>query len=204
MGEEVMARIFEPFFTTKGVGKGTGLGLSSVYGIVKQSGGGIEVESAPGQGATFRVYLPLARPEDMAAGSGRKAAADGNPGSEIVLLVEDEETVRKFVHRTLSTRGYSLVEAKDGSSALAVGGNLPRIDLLLTDVVMPNLNGVKLAERLKRTHPEMRVIFMSGYPDNNELAPEGFDARSVMFIQKPFGPGALLQALADFSAAKAG
>jgi PAS domain S-box-containing protein len=201
MSEEVMAKIFEPFFTTKGVGKGTGLGLSSVYGIVKQSGGSIEVESAPGQGSAFRVYLPLARPEDMAAASGRKSAAEGLPGSEVVLLVEDEETVRKFVHRTLSTRGYSLVEAKDGAAALSLGEKLPRIDLLLTDVVMPNLNGVALAERLKRTHPDMRVIFMSGYPDN-ELAPQGFDARSMMFIQKPFGPGALLQALTDFTAAK--
>ncbi|MDB5047117.1 MAG: Blue-light-activated protein [Fibrobacteres bacterium] len=187
MTADIKGRIFEPFFTTKEVGKGTGLGLSSVYGIIKQSGGLISVESEPGRGSEFKIYLPIV---ERIHESG---SADGGAGNrvpkhrtETILLVEDEETVRKFILRTLSAQGYTVLEAKDGAEGLILGERCQSIDLLLTDVVMPNMNGAAMAERLKLVHPDMRILFMSGYTDNIFL-PGGILDPGAKFLQKPFG-----------------
>ena len=187
MTPDVKARIFEPFFTTKDVGKGTGLGLSSAYGIIKQSGGSITVESEPETGSVFRIYLPIVEREAHRETDGSDPAG-GSPASrsETILLVEDEDTVRKFILRTLSSQGYSILEAKDGPAALALAEESRSIDLLLTDVVMPNMNGATLAERLKLMHPEARILFMSGYTDNIFL-PGGLLDPGAKFLQKPFG-----------------
>jgi two-component system, cell cycle sensor histidine kinase and response regulator CckA len=187
MPPEVKARIFEPFFTTKEVGKGTGLGLSSVYGIIKQSGGIISADSEPGKGSVFKIYLPIVEP---GAHSGSKdpnrREGEVERNSETILLVEDEETVRKFILRTLTSQGYTVLEAKDGVSAIALGDKCRNIDLLLTDVVMPHMNGAVLAERLKAMHPDIRTLFMSGYTDNIFL-PGGIIDPAAKFLQKPFG-----------------
>ncbi|HKP95238.1 MAG TPA: PAS domain S-box protein [Fibrobacteria bacterium] len=187
MSSEVKARIFEPFFTTKEVGKGTGLGLSSAYGIIKQSGGLIAVDSEPDKGSVFKIYLPIVERsgDPESAGPGDATAAKGLR-DETILLVEDEETVRKFIMRTLSAQGYTVLEAKDGSAALTLGEKCRNVDLLLTDVVMPNMNGATLSERLKALHPDIRILFMSGYTDNIFL-PGGLIDPAAKFLQKPFG-----------------
>ncbi|HLP41631.1 MAG TPA: ATP-binding protein, partial [Fibrobacteria bacterium] len=194
IGQEDLARIFDPFFTTKEVGKGTGLGLSSVYGIVKQSGGSITVESAPGKGSSFRVFLPAAALEEKAVSSPPVSPYAAIQHLESILVVEDEETVRRFVQRTLEARGYSVRIANNGAEALAMGRRDGSIDLLLTDIVMPGLNGSLVAERLKALHPRMRVLYMSGYPDS-VLRPDGLQERAICFLQKPFGQDGLLHAV---------
>ena len=203
MTPEVKARIFEPFFTTKEVGRGTGLGLSSVYGIIRQSGGFVHVDSEPGKGSAFLIYLPIAAERSGAAGADTGAAAQtAGRHHETILLVEDEETVRKFIQRTLLAQGYEVLEAKDGEVALRIGESHPKIDLLLTDVVMPNLNGTMLAERLKLIHPGMGTLFMSGYTDTVFLPGGILDAGS-RFLQKPFGQADLLQKVKDLLDARA-
>jgi PAS domain S-box-containing protein len=187
MTDEVKARLFEPFFTTKEVGKGTGLGLSVVFGIVKANGGHIEVESQPGRGSTFRVYVPQvmesARPEVAAAGPGLPT-----PGSETILLVEDEEVVRNLTRTVLQRSGYRVLEASDGLEALQLSDrHTGPIHLLVTDVVMPHMNGRDLAQQVTRRRPATKVLYMSGYTGPaNELP--GADAA---FIPKPFAPDAL-------------
>jgi PAS domain S-box-containing protein len=185
MDQETQARIFEPFFTTKPPGRGTGLGLSTVYGIVEQSGGRIGFQSAPSAGTSFVIYLP------EQAGSGltndRSQAAPALPsGTETVLLVEDEETVRTMVRKILATAGYTVLEARHGSDGLLVsreyGG---RIDLVLTDVVMPEMNGLRLAELIRAERPDARVIFMSGYT-RDEVDRRGLTEPGVVFVHKPF------------------
>jgi CheY-like chemotaxis protein len=203
MSPDVKARIFEPFFTTKEVGKGTGLGLSSVYGIIRQSGGFVTVDSEPGQGSVFRVHLPIAEHE-AGPGAGKMQPGKRAEGAfdETILLVEDEETVRKFIHRTLTSHGYTVLESKDGASALTLGGKCRRIDLLLTDVVMPNMNGAVLAERLKALHPGMGILFMSGYTDNVFL-PGGLLEPGAKFLQKPFAQADLLQKVKELLESRA-
>lgn len=169
MTEDVRSRIFEPFFTTKASGKGIGLGLAVVYGIVTQAGGHITVRSAPGQGCTFQIYLPRAEevrgPEAPVNGVG--AVADGPSGGETVLLVEDEDGVRAIARRVLERQGYVVLEAPDGEDALEVARcHARRIDLLVTDLVMPVLGGSELAKRLTPLWPRMKVLFMSGYTDD--------------------------------------
>ncbi|MDB5106534.1 MAG: Histidine kinase [Fibrobacteres bacterium] len=186
MPPDVKARIFEPFYTTKEIGKGTGLGLSSVYGIIKQSGGIINVESEPGIGSVFKIYLPIVEQDADRAAKAPRPEGTGDIRRETILLVEDEETVRKFILRTLSSQGYTVLEAKDGATALALGGKCRSIDLLLTDVVMPNMNGAVLAEKLKAMHADIRILFMSGYTDNIFL-PGGVIDPASKFLQKPFG-----------------
>ncbi|MEW6542920.1 MAG: PAS domain S-box protein [Nitrospirota bacterium] len=187
MDAETQARIFEPFFTTKEQGKGTGLGLASVYGIVKQSGGAISVQSAPGQGATFAVYLPrvLEKPPRH-----EPSEPVGEPAtcSETILLVEDEDAVRTLIRETLNRAGYRVLEARDGSEALALGTRHEGpIHLLLTDVVMPRLNGRELADRLTQARPELKVLFMTGYTDDAVIEREG-PGWSAHMIRKPFFP----------------
>ncbi len=183
-------RIFEPFFTTKEQGKGTGLGLAMVYGFLKQSGGHVEVYSEPGYGTTFKIYLPSAAGAVQAAGRTR-AAPKAPRGSETILLVEDDEPVRKLSKRVLESCGYDVLEARDGIDALRVAEEQSgQIHILVTDMVMPRLGGHDLIKRLTRARPEMKVILTSGYTDSVALREQGPDF-SVAFLQKPFSPDQL-------------
>jgi PAS domain S-box-containing protein len=192
MDEDTQARIFDPFFTTKEKGKGTGLGLSTVYGIVKQSGGNIWVYSELGHGTTFKVYLP-----ELAAGSQKtEAVAVESPipgGSETILLVEDEDVVRGLARKILEHAGYNVLEASRGEEAIRLClERAEPIDLLLTDVVMPETSGKEVADRLTKLFPGLRVLFMSGYTDE-AIVHHGVLDSNVEFIQKPFTPGALVR-----------
>jgi PAS domain S-box-containing protein len=183
-------RIFEPFFTTKERGKGTGLGLSTVYGIIKQSGGDIWVYSEPGKGTTFKIYLPVAvEPEGSSV---QEAPVEGPPrGRETILLVEDEPSVRRLVHAILSQQGYRVLEAADPGSALRMcEENEGQIDMLLTDVVMPQMNGRELARQVAGIRPGLKILFVSGYTDT-VIAQHGVSALDGAFLQKPFTPESL-------------
>lgn len=192
MTPEVQARIFEPFFTTKDVGKGTGLGLATVFGIVRQSNGCIHVYSEPGLGTTFKIYLPAVdEPAARAYEAPAEAAAAG--GTETILLVEDDEGVRGLTLRALEMRGYKVLTAADGSQALRVLDTYPQtIDLILTDVVMPNISGPELIRQSRDRFPGMKALFMSGYTDDAVVRHGLLDA-SVAFIQKPYRPRMLAQ-----------
>ena len=190
MDEAIRARIFEPFFTTKGPGKGTGLGLATVYGIVKQSGGFIWVYSEPGKGATFKIYLPL---HEGAATTGPEEPAKplAVHGTETVLLVEDSEAVRLVVRKTLEQLGYEVLEAPSASAAVTLAAELDRpLPLLLTDVVMPEMSGRVLAEKLATLQPQAKVLYMSGYTDD-AIIRHGVLRAKTPFLQKPFTPLAL-------------
>jgi PAS domain S-box-containing protein len=196
MNAELQARLFEPFFTTKELGKGTGLGLSTTYGIVKQSGGSIWVYSEPGQGTTFKIYLP--RCEDPLDRREVPPPAPGPPsGTERVLLVEDEPEVRRLVERLLKMHGYAVVAAPGPAEALAAarGGDEP-IDVLVTDVVMPGMNGRELARALSTRLPGLRVLYMSGYTDA-AITQHGILEPGTAFLSKPFTPDALARKLRE-------
>jgi two-component system, cell cycle sensor histidine kinase and response regulator CckA len=190
MDETTQEHIFEPFFTTKEQGKGTGLGLSTAFGIVEQSGGTMAVESKPGMGATFRVYLPrTTEPVRSAIGSPRTAKVRGD---ETILLVEDDEQVRRVVHRILERGGYRVLPAASGAEAVRVLEQHPgAVDLLLTDVVMPEMSGRELAERLVKTRPGLRVLYMSGYNDETILHHRVL-TQGIALLEKPVAPEALL------------
>ena len=183
------SRIFEPFFTTKAQGKGTGLGLSMVYGIVEQSGGSIELESTPGNGTTFTVFLP--RLEEGAGAPGAETAAPISVrGTETVLLAEDEPAVRAVAREALEDHGYRVIEAANGVEALAVArGHIGPLHLLITDMVMPQMGGRELAQRLLAVRPTMRVLFMSGYTDDAHVR-QGVSEATSSFLHKPFAIGA--------------
>ena len=185
MDRETQSRIFEPFFTTKEKGKGTGLGLSTVYGIVKQGGGYIFAQSEPGCGTTFRIYLPrVADPADSPRVDKHAQAAAG--GSETVLLVEDEESVRELVRETLKTRGYRVIEASDGIAGMRVSEEYQgNIEILITDVVMPGMSGRELAKRVAAARPNIRVLYLSGYTED-AIIHEGALEPGTGFLQKPF------------------
>jgi len=188
MDAEVRKHIFEPFFTTKELGRGTGLGLATVYGIVKQSGGHIEVDTAPGQGTTFRIFLPAVEPPRPAPVPSLDAVVGG---SETVLLVEDEAALRSLAQEILRDQGYKVIAAGSGAEALElVRSYKAPIDLLVTDVVMPGMDGRELADRLGPVHPETRCLFMSGYTDD-AVVRRGVREEGMPFLQKPFTIDAL-------------
>ena len=202
MSEEIKARIFEPFFTTKPAGRGTGLGLSTVYGIVKQSGGNIWLYSEPGKGTTFKIYLPAieALPEDI----GKTAPAEAaRRGKGTVLLVEDDEQLRRLTHRALAAQGYEVLEADRGRAALDLARrHQGTIDLLLTDVVMPDTNGRKLADTLRAARPGLQVLYMSGYPDR-AIVNNGMLEPDDAYIAKPFTTEAITRKVRELLEGKA-
>jgi PAS domain S-box-containing protein len=195
MDEATRSHVFEPFFTTKEPGKGTGMGLATVYGIVKQSGGFIYVYSEPGQGTTFRIYLPRVAEERPAAVAETPAARPSSSGTETILLVEDEPAVRSFARRTLEEQGYIVLEAASGADALAIIASDARpIALLVTDVVMPGLQGHQLAAQLTAGQPELRTLYLSGFTENSVIH-HGVADSGVAFLAKPFSADALGKAV---------
>jgi PAS domain S-box-containing protein len=184
MDKETQSRIFEPFFTTKEKGKGTGLGLSTVYGIVKQTGGYVMVQSEEGRGTTFHIYLP--RVEGTAEKHTPPVAPTALGGTETVLLVEDEESVRQLVRETLAAKGYRVIEAQNGESGVAAAArHNGKIDLVITDVVMPGMGGRELVKQLAQTRPETKVLYLSGYTED-AIVSEGTIESGAAFLQKPF------------------
>jgi two-component system cell cycle sensor histidine kinase/response regulator CckA len=190
IAKENLGRIFEPFFSTKEVGSGTGLGLSTVYGIVKQTGGFIFVESAEGSGAVFQIFLPRHQPIEAALANRTESAEAPSvrdlTGAGTVLLVEDEAPVRIFGARALRNKGYTVLEATSGEAALELLAQTSEpIDLLITDVVMPKMDGPGLVREVRETHPEMKVIFISGYTEDSFREHLGADS-NIHFLPKPF------------------
>ncbi len=186
MDEETLSRVFEPFFTTREKGKGSGLGMSTVYGIVKQSGGHITAHSELGMGSTFTIYLPALTIRKTLNGSDQQDSDPTAPGGETILLVEDEESVRNFVERLLRDYGYRVMAAKDGIEAIKQCKEYAgHIDLLLTDVVMPKINGAELYRQVIQKRPEIKVLYMSGYTDDAILH-HGVLLPDTRFIPKPF------------------
>jgi CheY-like chemotaxis protein len=191
MSREVKEKLFEPFFTTKEKGKGTGLGLPSVYGIVKQSGGFVWVYSEPGRGTTFKVYLP--RADEPSTGVIRTPTRNRRVGEETILLVEDDEEVRTVATRILRNNGYRVLEAANGAEALRVcNAERVAVDLIVTDIVMPEMGGTELAERVRESQPDARFLFTSGYTEDAAVRQTLLDPGEA-FIEKPFTPTSLAQ-----------
>ena len=187
MTDEVKQHIFEPFFTTKEQGKGTGLGLATCFGIIQQSNGHIHAESQVDEGAEFKIYLPRVWGVEESTSS-REAPVSLPPGTETILLAEDESSLRQLMARVLRTQGYTVLEAADGHQALALAqANGAKIQLLLTDVIMPGLSGKTLAEWLGQVNPQVRVLFISGYINNNAVR-DAMSRPGTFFLQKPFNP----------------
>jgi len=188
----VLRRAFEPFFTTKEVGCGTGLGLSSVYGAVKQSGGHVTASSIEGQGATFTIYLARLTDEAVASANASVAPDPRPPMARTILLVEDERAVRDLTHRVLTDAGYTVLSATCGSEAVerALGHGGP-IHLVLSDVVMPGMPVDEMVTAIRASHPEVAVLLMSGYSDN-EIVRRGVPMRDFVLLEKPFTAPALL------------
>ena len=193
MSPETKAHIFEPFFTTKEVGKGTGLGLATVYGVVKQSGGFVWVESAPGKGATFEIYLPPTSGRALTASDTESRLTPIPRGSETILVVEDEDDVRDLTCEFLKVSGYSVLSASNGLAALELLSRYSgKIHLVLSDVIMPRMGGAELAERLRMVRPETRVLLMSGYSEYSSGAKDSAAAQ-IPILQKPFSRPSLVK-----------
>jgi len=195
MTPETKAHIFEPFFTTKPQGKGTGLGLSTVFGIIKQFGGHIFVYSEPDHGTTFKIYIPRAEGAVVAVPAQRSGPALG--GTETLLFVEDDPAIRKVIRRFLEMSAYTVLEAASPREALELAGSYERhIDLLLTDLVLPEMSGRELAERLAGQRRGLLVLYMSGYTDE-AIVHQGRLEPDTAFLQKPFAPDALLRRIRE-------
>ena len=191
MDRATLARLFEPYFTTKEAGKGTGLGLSTVRGILDQYGGAIRVESTPGQGSTFRIFLPCTGESGDAAPAGTTATGAPASGRETILVVEDEHSVRLLVRTVLQDRGYQVLEAGDSGEALALLERpLPSVHLMVADVVLPRMNGRELFERARAFRRDLKVLYMSGYSEN-AVVQGGVVRPDSPFLPKPFEPEAL-------------
>jgi two-component system, cell cycle sensor histidine kinase and response regulator CckA len=190
--EKTKMHVFEPFFTTKEAGRGTGLGLSTVYGIVRQSGGNICIDSEVGQGTTFKIYLPLID-DDAPEYKRSPEPQEFLKSSETILLAEDEEMVRHLVRDVLKTYGYQVLEASNGGAALLIcERHLGPIHLLLTDAIMPEMSGRELEKRLRQLRPDLKVLFMSGYMDDSLIEANSIDS-NIPFLQKPFTTQALVR-----------
>jgi CheY-like chemotaxis protein len=196
MASEIREHVFEPFFTTKEKSKGTGLGLSTVYGIVKQSGGNIWVYSEPGLGTTFIIYLP--RVDESFEDMRKKVTREELPGGgETILVVEDEDNVRRLTVRILERQGYTVLEASCGKDALELCGKCKEpIHMVLTDVVMPGMSGRQLADQLIHLYPKMKVLYMSGYT-NNAVFHHGVLEKGANYIQKPFTIDGLMKKMRE-------
>ena len=198
MDSNTLQHLFEPFFTTKGVGKGTGLGLATVYGIIEQHRGWIEVESAPGHGTTFRIFLPVAEGQIAAARPAAQSPDDAKGGQETILLVEDEELLRELARTTLEGLGYTVLEAPNATEAMKVWKQNPGVaKLLLTDMVMPGgVTGRELAEALRRDQADLAVVFSSGYSQET-LDPVRQECPGTAFLQKPYRPDDLARVVRE-------
>jgi CheY-like chemotaxis protein len=196
MDAATQRRLFEPFFTTKPRGKGTGLGLATVYGIARQSGGHIQVYSEVGRGTTFKMYLPRTEDADFAPRV-EPLQVRSLRGDETVLLVEDEDVVRKFAHRVLESYGYTVHAVADPRQAIEfISPRISAIDIIVTDVVLPDMNGRVMATALREQHPESKVLYMSGYADN-AIVHHGILERGMRFLPKPFSAEALARSVRD-------
>jgi CheY-like chemotaxis protein len=185
MDDNTRRHIFEPFFTTKGLGKGTGLGLATVYGVVKQSGGSVVVDSEPGKGSTFRIFLPQTQ-ESAVTPIPDESVAKGSMGAGTILLVEDEEALLNLAAQRLTECGYTVLPARDGIHALEVARSFHgTIHLLLTDIMMPRMGGLSLARSLSELRPEIRVVFMTGHAERDASSWEALRSGAES-IQKPF------------------
>jgi nitrogen-specific signal transduction histidine kinase/CheY-like chemotaxis protein len=197
MDVATQGRIFEPFFTTKDLGKGTGLGLATVYGIVMQSRGAITVDTAPGQGARFTIYFPKSDVVADDRETNQSRNAEPVIGSETILVVEDQDSVRGFLRNLLRLYGYDVLEASGGSEAIAIcEEHAGKIDLLVTDVVMPGMSGRELAERIGAEQPAIKVLLISGYTDDPSIQTGGAQG-GLAFLQKPFSPITLTQRIRE-------
>jgi two-component system cell cycle sensor histidine kinase/response regulator CckA len=195
MDKAILARVFEPFFTTKATGKGTGLGLSTVFGIVTHAHGNVWAYSEVGKGTTFKVYLPRAEGRGEAADAARASAS--LRGTETILLLEDEEQVRRVALAILRRHGYHVLEASNATEAFRICEAHPeRIDLLLSDVVMPQMSGPEVARRIARARPETKILCMSGYTDETVVR-HGILEAGIAFIQKPLTPDSLLDKIRE-------
>jgi CheY-like chemotaxis protein len=195
MTPDVQAHIFEPFYTTKGNG-GSGLGLSSVYGIVKQSGGFIWCSSEPARGTTFTIYLHPAKGAAAAVSESNPATAAGERGSERVLVVDDEPGVRRLMARLLRVRGYAVADSEDAAAALAYLESLDHpVDLVVTDIVMPGMSGIRLAEEIEARWPRVKVLLVTGYAEGEALRSTRTQSRPL--LPKPFTPSAMAAAVRD-------
>ena len=194
MSEEVQAKAFEPFFTTKKVGEGTGLGLSTVYGIVRQSNGGVKIDSKPGKGTSISIFLPVS-PEPPRKATDETPLGDSQKGGETILLVEDEPPVRKMITEVLTRSGYRILSAKDGEEALTVSRELQNqpIHLLITDMVMPRLSGKELIQKFRQERPESKILLISGYSEDSPKELES--PTSIVYLEKPFRTKHLLFAI---------
>ena len=200
---DALAKIFEPFFTTKEVGKGTGLGLSTVYGIIKQSGGYIFADSEPGKGATFSIFLPVHTQqigEKTPVPASQKPGSGDLWGSGTILVVEDEDMVRAVAERALTRQGYTVITAENGEAALELIADSPELDLLVSDVVMPSMDGPTMAGHIRKRYPNLPILFMSGYAE--EQLRKSIDIDNVAFLPKPFSVQQLAEAARDILAAK--
>jgi CheY-like chemotaxis protein len=194
--QATLSHIFEPFFTTKEPGRGTGMGLATVYGIVHQSGGAIHVETEPGRGSTFTVLLPVAT-EELTPAAAEAAPRSDSRGAESILLVEDESAVRSFASRVLRRLGYAVMEAPSGTRALELAGaHSGGIDLLITDLVMPGLQGQQLASQLRAVRSGLRILYVSGFAENSPVRPD-ISPAGATFLPKPFSAEELGKAVRE-------